>query len=107
LEDWVELVDARTYRATRPWGARDITSLVDASVRLHWTNEAYHWHVNSDTEVFVVIDGRVDMHVREGGTEKVVPLASGAILRVDPGDEHYAQPIGEARILVIERRGSE
>jgi mannose-6-phosphate isomerase-like protein (cupin superfamily) len=103
----VELVNARTYRAGRPWGARDVAELDDASVRLHWTNEAYHWHVNDGTEVFVVVDGRVDMHTRNAGRESVVSLAVGDILRVDPGDEHYAEPFGEARILVIERRGSD
>ena len=103
----MELVDARTYRAQRPWGAHDIAVLEDASVRLHWTNEAYHWHVNDDTEVFVVVDGHVNMHVRNGDVETVVPLAAGDVLRVDAGDEHYAEPVGEARILVIERRGSE
>ncbi len=102
----MKLLDARTFRAERAWGALDITTLDHASVRLHWTNEAYHWHANDATEVFVVLDGQVDMHVRDDG-ERVVRLAAGDILRVDPGDEHYADPIGEARVLVIERRDSE
>jgi mannose-6-phosphate isomerase-like protein (cupin superfamily) len=100
-------LDARTFRAKREGGAHDVTVLGDASVRLHWTDTAYHWHVNDDTEVFVVVDGQVDMHVRNDGVERVIRLAAGDVLRVDPGDEHYADPIGEARILVIERRGSE
>jgi mannose-6-phosphate isomerase-like protein (cupin superfamily) len=103
----MELLDARTYTADRPWGAHDIAMLDNASVRLHWTNESYHWHVNHETEVFVVVAGHVAMHIRNGGQERVVPLAAGDILRVDPGDEHYAEPLGEARILVIERTGSE
>jgi mannose-6-phosphate isomerase-like protein (cupin superfamily) len=103
----MELLDARTYRADHPWGAHDITVLDNASVRLHWTDKSYHWHVNDETEVFVVVAGRVAMHVRNGDEEHVVPLSAGDILRVDPGDEHYAEPVGEARILVIERAGSE
>lgn len=103
----MEILDATTYRAERAWGAYDVANLEDASVRLHWTDTPFHWHVNDAVEVFVVVDGLVDMHVRNGGAERVVRLSAGTILRVDPGDEHFADPIGEARILVIERRGSE
>jgi mannose-6-phosphate isomerase-like protein (cupin superfamily) len=103
----VELIDARTYRAERPWGARDIAVLDSASVRLHWTDQPYHWHVNDGTEVFVVVNGQVNMHIRNAGEESIVPLAAGDVLRMDTGDEHYAEPLGEARILVIERRGSD
>jgi mannose-6-phosphate isomerase-like protein (cupin superfamily) len=103
----VEIMDPRTYRADRAWGARDITVLADASVRVHWTDRPYHWHVNAGAEVFVVLDGRVDMHVRHDGEERVFRLETGDVARMDPGDEHYAEPIGEARILVVERRGSE
>lgn len=103
----MELLNARTYRAERAWGAQDVAMLEDASVRLHWTDTPYHWHVNDSTEIFVVVDGRVEMHVRSGDVERVVSLAPGDVLRMDAGDEHYAEPLGEARILVIERRGSE
>jgi len=103
----VELLNARTFTAERPWGAQDVARLEQASVRLHWTDKAYHWHVNDGTEVFVVVDGQVDMHVRNDGAENIVRLGAGDVLRVDEGDEHYAQPLGEARILVIERYGSE
>lgn len=103
----MELIDARTYRAQRPWGAQDVAVLDSASIRLHWTNQPYHWHVNDDTEVFVVVDGRVNMHIRNAGVETVVPLMAGDVLRMDAGDEHYAEPVGEARILVVERCGSE
>ena len=103
----MDILNARTYRAERPWGAYDVANLEDASVRLHWTDKAYHWHVNDGVEVFVVVDGLVDMHIRNDGVDRVVNLAPGDIVRVDVGDEHYAEPFGEARILVIERRGSE
>jgi hypothetical protein len=47
------------------------------------------------------------MHVRHDGEERVFRLAIGDVARMDPGDAHYAEPIGEVRILVVERRGSE
>ena len=98
--------DSRGFRADRAWGARDLAEIDGATVRLHWTDSAYEWHVNDGTEVFVVLDGAVDMHYREGGAEKVARLEPGWIFVAGPGDEHVARPDGEARILVIERKGS-
>jgi mannose-6-phosphate isomerase-like protein (cupin superfamily) len=102
----MDILDARSYRAERPWGAYDVANLENASVRLHWTDKPYNWHVNDGVEVFVVLDGLVDMHVRNNGVERVVRVSAGDVLRVATGDEHFADPIGEARILVIERRAS-
>jgi mannose-6-phosphate isomerase-like protein (cupin superfamily) len=102
----VKLIEARNFTAERPWGALDIAAIEGASVRLHWTDESYRWHVNDGAEVFVVLDGEVDMHYREGGVEKVVRLKVGEIFYAEVGDEHFASPVGEARILVIEREGS-
>ena len=99
--------ETATYRAGRAWGARDLADVEGASVRLHWTDKAYDWHVNDGTEVFVVLDGVVNMHYRlPGGPEKAVRLEPGAIFVAQVGEEHVARPEGEARILVIERKGS-
>ncbi|QNA86360.1 cupin [Sphingomonas sp. So64.6b] len=94
------------FVSDRAWGAIDIERIEDASVRLHWTNAAYIWHVNDGPEVFVVLDGAVDMHVRDANGESCQQLAVGDIFHAKEGDEHKAVPIGEARILVIERAGS-
>ncbi|MBL7508140.1 cupin, partial [Escherichia coli] len=51
-------------------------------------------------------DGEVDMHYRLAGTEHVARLAVGDIFVAHIGDEHVAHPVGEARILVFERKGS-
>jgi mannose-6-phosphate isomerase-like protein (cupin superfamily) len=99
--------DARTFRAARAWGARDIAEIDGATVRLHWTDQPYKWHRNDGIEVFVVLEGAVDMHYREGDEEKRVRLESADMFVARDGDEHVAHPLGEARILVIERKGSE
>jgi mannose-6-phosphate isomerase-like protein (cupin superfamily) len=92
--------------AERPWGAMDLAEIEGASVRLHWTDQPYHWHVNEGVEVFVVLDGLVDMHYKESGVEQSVRLEPGDIFVANLRDEHVASPIGEARILVIEQKGS-
>jgi mannose-6-phosphate isomerase-like protein (cupin superfamily) len=100
------ITDARAFTADRPWGARDLAEVEGATVRLHWTYQPYVWHANDGTEVFVVLDGEVEMRYRQAGAEKSVLLKSSDIFVADAGDEHVAHPVGEARILVIERKGS-
>ncbi|WP_257456802.1 cupin [Archangium lipolyticum] len=97
---------SRDFRAERPWGAQDITELNGISVRLHWTNAPYEWHVNEGEEVFAVLDGAVDMHVKQEGQVRIIPLRAGDVFHAQVGDEHVAHPLGEARILVIEKAGS-
>jgi mannose-6-phosphate isomerase-like protein (cupin superfamily) len=98
--------DSRTFRADRAWGARDLAEIEGATVRLHWTDQAYEWHVNDGNEVFAVLHGLVNMHYRSGGEERVARLVPGSIFIAQAGDEHVARPEGEARILVVERKGS-
>ncbi|PZQ65317.1 MAG: cupin [Phenylobacterium zucineum] len=100
------VTDARTFTADRAWGARDLAEIEGASVRLHWTDQPYRWHVNDGAEVFVVMDGAVDMRWREAGEEKLQRLEAGDLFIADVGDEHLATPVGQARILVIEKKGS-
>jgi mannose-6-phosphate isomerase-like protein (cupin superfamily) len=98
--------DSRQFRADRAWGALDLAEIEGASVRLHWADQPYEWHVNDGVEAFVVLDGCVDMHYRDGAGEKVVELRPGSVFVAEIGEEHVARPRGEARILVVERKGS-
>lgn len=100
------LNEVDSFRADRAWGALDLAEIDGATVRLHWTDEPYKWHRNDGVEVFVVLDGTVDVHFREAGNEKVARLGSKDMFVALEGDEHVAHPVGEARILVIERKGS-
>jgi len=99
-------IDPRTFVASQAWGALDIANLNGTTVRLHWTDQPYQWHVNDGAEVFVVLDGTVNMHHKTSGVEQVTKLKPGDIFYAGAGDEHFAEPIGVARILVIEKEGS-
>ncbi|HZS82350.1 MAG TPA: cupin [Stellaceae bacterium] len=98
--------NVREFVSDRPWGAKTLSEIDGATVRLHWTDRPYRWHVNDGAEVFVVLDGAVEMRYRHGGTEERVQLNPSDIFIAAAGDEHVAHPIGQARILVIERKGS-
>lgn len=102
----MKIIRSKDFTASRAWGALDIASMNGISTRLHWTNQPYKWHINDGEEVFVVLDGIVDMHYRQAGTEQVSRLAAGDIFYAGIGCEHVAHPVGEARILVVETAGS-
>ncbi len=100
------ITDAANFRADRAWGACDLVEIDGATARLHWTDQPYEWHRNDGAELFCVIAGQVDMHYRKDGAEQVVRLGPGEMFIADVGDEHVAHPVGEARILVVEQKGS-
>lgn len=102
----MKVIRSRQFSAERAWGALNIANMSGTTIRLHWTNVPYQWHVNDGQEVFAVLDGEVEMYYRENGEEKSVSLAAGDIFFADVGCEHVAHPQGEARVLVIEREGS-
>lgn len=103
----MRVFSAAEFRADRAWGSELLADFGETTARLHWTDQPYRWHVNTGCEVFVVLDGMVDMHLREGGESRVIRLGPGQGVSVEAGDEHVAHPLGEARILVIERKDSE
>ncbi|MBA8825283.1 mannose-6-phosphate isomerase-like protein (cupin superfamily) [Saccharopolyspora lacisalsi] len=73
---------------------------------MHWTDQPYVRHVDDGPEVFVVLDGAVDMHYRQDDRERIERLAHGRVCHADIGDEHVAHPAPEARSLVVERKDS-
>lgn len=100
------VIRSRDFRGDRAWEALTVAEMNGITTRLHWTDEPYSWHVNDGPEVFVVLDGRVEMRFREHGTEHAVLLEVGDVFYAAIGTEHVASPVGEARVLVIEHAGS-
>lgn len=86
------------------WRGPEVARLADAVVKLRWIDTPFVWHANTGDEVFVVLDGVVDMHTRAGRDAEVsvVTLSAGDLLFIGDREEHVAHPRGEARILVIE-----
>lgn len=102
----MEIVRSKEFKAERAWGAKDIANMNGITTRLHWTDKPYKWHVNDGEEVFVVLDGQVEMLYRLNGEEESVLLNVGDIFYASIGTEHVAHPKGEARVLVVESEGS-
>ncbi|RDU95433.1 cupin [Trinickia dinghuensis] len=102
----MKFIEGRAFTGERPWAALDIANMNGITVRLHWTDEPYDWHVNDGEEVFAVMDGQVRMDYRENGRAHSVLMNAGDIFFAAVGTEHVAHPVGEARVLVIEKEGS-
>ncbi|WP_242111292.1 cupin domain-containing protein [Luteimonas aquatica] len=102
----MRIVRGREFVADRAWGALPIARMRGITTRLHWTDRPYRWHVNDGEEVFVVLDGVVEMRYREDGREHAAVLHAGDIFHAGVGTEHAAHPRGAARVLVIETEGS-
>jgi mannose-6-phosphate isomerase-like protein (cupin superfamily) len=102
----MKIIRSKEFIANRPWGALDIANMNGITTRLHWTDQSYKWHINDGEEVFVLLDGRVEMRYREDGQEMSTMLEMGDIFYASIGTEHVAHPIGQARILVVETAGS-
>jgi mannose-6-phosphate isomerase-like protein (cupin superfamily) len=99
-------IDPTEFAPSRAWDALDIARIEGATVRLHWTDAPYVWHVNDGEEVFVPLDGHVEMHVDDGTGARVLRLAPGQIFHARAGDRHWAVPESALRVLVIEKAGS-
>ena len=102
----MRFISPQAFKADRAWGALPVASMNGVTTKLHSTDRPYRWHANDGEEVFVVPDGTVEMHYREGGEERVRRMTAGDIFHADAGTEHLAHPVGEARVLVVELEGS-
>jgi mannose-6-phosphate isomerase-like protein (cupin superfamily) len=67
----VQMIRPSQFTGTSPWQAIDIERIDCATVRLHWTDAPYKWHVNDGPEVFAVLSGEVNMRTRDKDGEKV------------------------------------
>jgi mannose-6-phosphate isomerase-like protein (cupin superfamily) len=102
----MQTIRAKTFTAENAWDAMTIACMQAISTRLHWTDKAHHWHTNDGEEVFVALDGKVTMHYEQEAKRLSKLLEIGDIFYASIGTKHFADPIGEARVLVIEKQHS-
>lgn len=102
----MRVIRSGKFTADEAWGAMNIANMNGITTKLHWTDEPYKWHSIGAEKVCVVLNGMVEMHFKEGGELKSVMLQAGDIFYASKSTEHVANPIGEARVLVIETDGS-
>jgi mannose-6-phosphate isomerase-like protein (cupin superfamily) len=92
---------------TETYDPRIVTQVNDYDVRIAHTLGEHVWHVHDDTdELFLVLDGRFDVSLREDdGSERTVVLRQGDVFVVPRGTEHRPSSPGGS-ILMFEPTGT-
>lgn len=88
------------------WSPRIVTQVNDYDVRVAKLEGDFVWHVHENTdEFFLVLDGVLDIGLREDGVERTVTLNRGDVFVVPRGTEHRPSTTG-ASILMFEPTGT-
>ncbi|WP_329403305.1 cupin domain-containing protein [Streptomyces melanogenes] len=89
------------------WSPRIVTRVNDYDVRVAKVEGEHVWHVHDHTdEFFLVLDGELDIALREAGGERTVSLATGSVFTVPRGTEHKPSSPSGASILLFEPTGT-
>lgn len=89
------------------WSPRIITRVNDYDVRVTKVQGEYVWHVHDDTdEFFLVLDGELQIGLREAEGERTVLLGRGEVFTVPRGTFHKPSAPHGAQILLFEPSGT-
>ncbi len=84
------------------WSPRVIAEMNDYQFKLAKVKGEFVWHDHPDTdEVFIVIDGTLDIEFRDGK----VTLESGEMFVIPKGVEHKPAAQNECKIMLVEPKG--
>lgn len=89
------------------WSPRIVTRINDYDVRVAKIQGEFVWHSHADTdEFFLVLDGEIDIALREPRGERTVHLPKGSVFVVPKGTEHKPISTEGASILLFEPTGT-
>ncbi|MFD9862571.1 cupin domain-containing protein [Streptomyces alboflavus] len=89
------------------WSPRIVTRVNNYDVRVAKVEGEYLWHVHENTdEFFLVVEGEVDIALRDEAGERTVTLPRGSVFTVPRGTEHKPIARGRASILLFEPTGT-
>ncbi|WP_410599976.1 cupin domain-containing protein [Amycolatopsis sp. lyj-90] len=89
------------------WSPRIVAHVNDYDVRLAKVAGEHVWHVHENTdEFFLVLDGTLDIALREEDGERVVTLPRGSVFVVPRGTYHKPSSVDGASLLLFEPTGT-
>jgi mannose-6-phosphate isomerase-like protein (cupin superfamily) len=92
---------------TEAWSPRIVTTVNDYDIRLARFAGEHVWHVHTDTdEFFLVLDGAIDIGLREEAGERTVTLRRGEVFVVPRGVFHKPSSADGAAVLLVEPTGT-
>jgi mannose-6-phosphate isomerase-like protein (cupin superfamily) len=85
------------------WSPKIVARMNDYELKLVKLEGEFVWHRHTDTdEVFIVLDGEMTIHLRDGD----VPLRAGEMFVVPRGVEHKPSAAAECRVMLVEPAGT-
>jgi mannose-6-phosphate isomerase-like protein (cupin superfamily) len=85
------------------WSPKIVARMNDYEFKLAKLQGEFVWHSHADTdEVFIVLDGEMTLHFRDGD----VPLREGEMFVVPKGVEHKPSAAAECRVMLVETAGT-
>src|SRR4029453_15985725 len=85
------------------WSPRIIAQMNDYHFKLVKIQGEFIWHTHPETdEVFIVLDGEMTIHLRDGD----VALRAADLFAVPGGVEHKPPETRESRMMLIEPAGT-
>lgn len=89
------------------WSPRILTRVNNYDVRLAKVEGSFVWHSHPDTdELFIVLDGSLDIRLRESGDETLVHLERHDVFVVPRGIEHCPDSPEGASVMLLEPTGT-
>src|SRR6267142_3571478 len=85
------------------WSPKIIAQMNDYHFKIVKIQGEFVWHKHAETdEVFIVLDGELTIHLRDGG----VRLRAGEMYVVPRGVEHKPEAVRECRTMLVEPAGT-
>jgi mannose-6-phosphate isomerase-like protein (cupin superfamily) len=85
------------------WSPKIVARMNDYEFKLVKLQGEFVWHSHPDTdEVFIVVDGEMTLHFRDGD----VGLRAGEMFVVPKGVEHKPSAAMECRVMLVETAGT-
>jgi mannose-6-phosphate isomerase-like protein (cupin superfamily) len=92
---------------TQQWSPRIVTQVNDYDVRVAKVSGDYIWHHHDNTdEFFMVIEGELNIGLREEAGERTVTLQPNEVFVVPKGTVHRPSSEHGASILLFEMTGT-
>jgi mannose-6-phosphate isomerase-like protein (cupin superfamily) len=93
---------AKLAQFSEHWSPKVVARMNDYEVKLVKLQGEFTWHTHEDTdELFLVVDGRLTIQLRDGDVE----LGPGQLYVVPRGVEHCPRALGEVSAVLIEPAG--
>jgi mannose-6-phosphate isomerase-like protein (cupin superfamily) len=98
----INLAD-KLAKFSEQWSPKIVARINDYDFKLVKLHGEFVWHSHADTdEVFIVLDGEMVIHFRDGK----VRLRAGEMFVVPKGVEHKPSATSECKVMLVEAAGT-